>query len=108
MLARTRTVHGEYFYTRYHTASNMDLPRPYSRHYLTTHTHTPTIQCLLPNTRHFKARRPTQRTYAAPLLLQGKGKHSYKLHNPQPDYTVSRQHERQTYTTSPQTTWQTH
>jgi hypothetical protein len=30
------------------------------------------------------------------LLLQGKGKHSYKLHHTRPDYTVSRQHDRQT------------
>jgi hypothetical protein len=61
-----------------------------------THTHTPPIQRLLPNTRHFRASRPTERTYAAPLLLQGKGKHSYKLHNTQPDNTVSRQHDRRT------------
>jgi hypothetical protein len=89
-------------YTRYHTALIWNCHALSPTLYLTPHkhknkhTHTPPIRRLLPNTRHFEASLPTERTYAAPLLLQGKGKRSYKLRHTRPDYTVSRQHDRQT------------
>jgi hypothetical protein len=101
--ARTRTVRAEYLYTRYHTASNMELQRPYPNAvphpptHTHTHTHKPPIQRLLPNTRHFEASIPAERTYAAPSSCRVKVSPAtnYNTHT-RPDYTVSRQHDRKT------------
>jgi hypothetical protein len=63
--------------------------RPTHAHAVPNHTQASHMQHLPPTTRHFKARRPTERTYAA-LLLQGQGKHLYKFENTRLCYTVSR------------------